>query len=315
MIPFMSRFTLFKQIPRSDFFFVAVLSLLCFGLFFIDNELRPSNDEDSERVKVEILEVDNSNLEQSGIIQTGIQDLELEILSGTFRGKRLHSENQLMGRLEFDKIFVEGDKALAVLTLSPSHDEIRLIHVIDHYRLNTELILVLLFAGFLIYYARWVGIKSILSFLFTGLVIWKILLPGFLLGYHPVLLSIGVVCVLTCVIVFLVAGWNRKGFVAFSGAMTGVLLTCFMALFFDVFFQVHGAVKPFSETLLYSGYSNLNLTDIFLAGIFISSSGAVMDIAMDIAASQHEVLLQNPEISRKNWCARALRWGVPWLEP
>ena len=72
-----------------------------------------------------------------------------------------------------------------------------------------------------------------------------------------------------------------------------------MALFFDVFFQVHGAVKPFSETLLYSGYSNLNLTDIFLAGIFISSSGAVMDIAMDIAASQHEVLLQNPEISRK----------------
>jgi uncharacterized membrane protein len=81
--------------------------------------------------------------------------------------------------------------------------------------------------------------------------------------------------------------------------MSGVAVTCIMAILFGTLFNIHGAIKPFSETLLYSGYNYLNLTEIFLAGIFISSSGAVMDIAMDISASQAEVYQANKGISRK----------------
>ncbi len=98
---------------------------------------------------------------------------------------------------------------------------------------------------------------------------------------------------------FLVAGTNKKGIVAFLGAMSGIAITCAMAIIFGNLFNIHGAIKPFSETLLYSGFAHLNLTEIFLAGIFISSSGAVMDISMDIAASQAEVINHNPNISSK----------------
>ena len=38
-----------------------------------------------------------------------------------------------------------------------------------------------------------------------------------------------------------------------------------------------------AETLLYSGCYHLNLTKIFLAGTFVASFGAVMDLAMDIS--------------------------------
>jgi uncharacterized membrane protein len=39
------------------------------------------------------------------------------------------------------------------------------------------------------------------------------------------------------------------------------------------------------------------LTRIFLAGIFLASSGAVMDLAMDVASGMNEVVLRKPDIS------------------
>ena len=46
----------------------------------------------------------------------------------------------------------------------------------------------------------------------------------------------------------------------------------------------------YSESLLYSGFPDLNLTKIFMAGIFIGSSGAMIDLAVDITSSVCEVI-------------------------
>jgi len=72
-----------------------------------------------------------------------------------------------------------------------------------------------------------------------------------------------------------------------------------MALCFTKPFRISGAVLPFSETLLYSGFAHLNLTRIFIAGVVLSASGAVMDLAMDISAAMSEIIRHHPEISRK----------------
>jgi uncharacterized membrane protein len=49
--------------------------------------------------------------------------------------------------------------------------------------------------------------------------------------------------------------------------------------------------------LLFTGFPALKLSDLFLAGIFIASSGAVMDIAMDISASMNELVEQNVKMT------------------
>ena len=54
----------------------------------------------------------------------------------------------------------------------------------------------------------------------------------------------------------------------------------------------------YSETLLYSGYENLKLTEIFIASIFIASSGAVMDVAVDITSAVAEVVEKKPDITK-----------------
>ena len=54
----------------------------------------------------------------------------------------------------------------------------------------------------------------------------------------------------------------------------------------------------YSESLLYAGYQHLNLTQIFMASIFIGASGAVMDLSVDICSAVHEVVEKRPDISR-----------------
>ncbi|MFP4030407.1 MAG: YibE/F family protein, partial [Desulfococcaceae bacterium] len=102
---------------------------------------------------------------------------------------------------------------------------------------------------------------------------------------------------MTAVIVFLVAGPTRKGLVAFLGAFLGVLTSCLLAVHFTAKLHVHGAVLPFAETLLYSGFGHLDLSRIFVAAVFLAASGAVMDLAMDVSASMDEVVAKKPDIT------------------
>lgn len=244
-----------------------------------------------------ILEVDNEEVLQFNIIKTGSQKVSLRIDNTRYKGSKHTAYNQLIGKLELDKFLQKGDRVFVTLETTDNH--IDFVNVIDHYRLDIEWILFAAFIILLIAFAGITGIKALLSFLFTGLAIWKLLLPFFLKGYNPLLTAFGVVALLTFVIIFLVAGLNRKGFSAFLGAMTGVFFTAVLSIFFGQYFHIHGAVKPFSESLLYSGYAHLNLSDIFLSGIFIASSGAVMDIAMDIASAQWEIINHHPDITCK----------------
>ena len=211
----------------------------------------------------------------------------------------MNANNMLIGKMELDKMFAPGDGALVVLDLDKIGEKIVHANVIDHYRIRFELILFGIFLLLLLGFAGWTGLKAVLSFLFTAVVIWKLLIPGFLKGWDPIVLTLGIVMVLTAAIIFLVGGLTTKGLVAFLGAFLGILLTCVLSILFDRGFRIHGAVRQFSETLLYSGFPHLNLKKIFLSGIFLASSGAVMDLAMDISAAMQEVREKHPQISRK----------------
>ena len=66
---------------------------------------------------------------------------------------------------------------------------------------------------------------------------------------------------------------------------------------------------PFVQALLYSGLEKLDLADIFIGTLILSCSGAVMDLAMDIASSVEEVAKFNPELSMKELTDSGLRVG------
>jgi uncharacterized membrane protein len=251
-------------------------------------------------VKAVVTETDDTMVLQYGIVKQGVQNITARVLSGKFKGNTYEAANNIVGKMEIDKVFAVGDKILMGLSLNDAGDEVISSVAFDYYRINAEIILFLLFTGALIFFAGFTGLKSLLSFVLSVAVLWKVFIPSLLHGYlGPLAVSLLTVFFLTACIMFLVGGLNERGLISFLGACAGVLLTFLLALAFGSFFRVNGAVKPFTEILLYSGFPHLNITLIFLASIVISSSGAIMDVAMDIASALQEIKEKAPTISLK----------------
>lgn len=254
-----------------------------------------------------VLSTDESTVIDTGLVRSGEQRCQLEVLSGPFRGKRAEGRNMLNGSLEQDKLFAPGDKAL--VRINYQNGEILNISMIDHYRAPWELLLAALFILLLVAFAGWTGLRAVLSFILSVLMIWKVLVPLYLKGWNPIWVGLGITLALTVLIVSLVYGFDRRCAAAVSGSFLGILVTCMMGVAFTNLFQIHGAVMSYSESLLYAGYQHLNLTQIFMASIFIGASGAVMDLSVDITSAVYEVVQKQPALSRKEAIQSGLNVG------
>lgn len=231
----------------------------------------------------------------------------MELLDGKFKGEKVSGINLLSGSLENDKIYSAGDEALVVV--SYNNGGITSVTMTDHYRVDKEIILALMFVVLLILFAGKNGMFAVLSFVITVLMIWKILVPCYLKGMNPMWVGMGITVALTAVIIFLVYGVDKRTLTAFMGSMLGTVTTCVIGLIFTDLFKIHGAVMSYSETLLYCGYQHLNLTQIFTSGIFIGASGAMMDLSVDITSAVHEVIQKKPDISWKEAAKSGMNVG------
>lgn len=261
----------------------------------------------TDRCRAQVLATDESTVISSGLIRSGEQDCTVRLLGGRFKGQETQAYNLLTGSLQTDKIYAVGD--IAQVVISYQNDEIISVNMIDHYRLDKEVILLMVFSAVLIIFAKGIGLRSLLSFVITVLMIWKILVPGCLNGGNPILTGLAIITVLTVVIISLVYGYDRRFLAASSGVMLGVITTCILGIVFTRLFKIHGAVMANSESLLYSGYEYLNLTEIFMASIFIGASGAIMDIAVDITSAIYEVVEKKPEIDWKEAAMSGIHVG------
>lgn len=262
---------------------------------------------ESEKCKAEVISTDESSIISTGLIQSGEQICQLELLNGKFKGEKVSGINLLSGSLENDKIYSAGDEALVVVSYNDSG--ITSVTMTDHYRVDKEIILALMFVVLLILFAGKNGMFAVLSFVITVLMIWKILVPCYLKGMNPMWVGMGITVALTAVIIFLVYGVDKRTLTAFMGSMLGTVTTCVIGLIFTDLFKIHGAVMSYSETLLYCGYQHLNLTQIFTSGIFIGASGAMMDLSVDITSAVHEVIQKKPDILWKEAAKSGMNVG------
>ena len=249
---------------------------------------------EAERCIAEVAAVDNSAIIDTGLVRSGEQRCTVVFQNGLFQGKTATAINLLQGSLEQDKLFSEGDKAQVVI--SYDGEIIKRVTMIDYFRVPGELLLAGLFILFLIVFAGRTGLRAILSFALTVLAIWKLLVPLYLNGYNPIWAGLLINLLLTTLIIALVYGFDNRCAAAVSGSFLGILVTCILGVIFTDLFKIHGAVMSYSESLLYTGFQHLNLTQIFMASIFLGSSGAVMDLSVDITSAVHEVVEKKPDI-------------------
>ncbi len=94
-------------------------------------------------------------------------------------------------------------------------------------------------------------------------------------------------------IIFLVAGCNKKGVTAFIGTLSGLGTALVVTFFFRQPGRAFGLTQPYVNALVFSGYYDLDIRQIFYSAIILGASGACMDIAMDIAAAMDEIKKKN----------------------
>ena len=281
---------------------VVVLALCCAALLLVPGARRLADD-GARTVCAEVVETDDSGLQLHGLVEFGTQLMKVRLPDG----RVFQAANELRAQMELDKKFAVGDTALVVLTPNAADGDILVAR--DHWRMGWGFAF---FAGFcvlLCVFGGWTGLKALFSFVFSCLVVWKLLIPLVLAGWHASTVVFVTVAVLTGVIMYLVAGWTRKGISAFAGAMLGVVASLALAHFFGRVMNVNGATMPFAQQLLYSGFSGLDLQDIFFGAIVLASSGAVMDLAMDISAGVSEVARHSPGLGRRELFMSGIRIG------
>jgi len=262
----------------------------------------------SEGARAKVVAVDNSSIYDNGLIRQGDQKCEIEILSGAHKGEIATAINMLIGKMDLDKLFEPGDIGWVIIE-NKNDGSINFVNMVDYFRFPKELLLIGLFAALLVVFSGFTGVRTILSFTFTLLAIWKILIPLSLNGYPPLLVALLVGSLITVTTLLMVAGFSQKAYAAIGGAIVASLLTCLLAVVFTRYLGIHGAILQWSESLLYSGFQNLDLTQIFMAGVYLACSGAILDLAVDISAALDEIVIHKPDISRKELLTSGLTIG------
>lgn len=262
----------------------------------------------SQRARV--LAVDNSDLHVLGHVKYGTQKLDVEMLGAEHALERRLAGNTVRAQMELDSIYSPGDVIL-VATRSecdePQENDVLIAR--SHWRLGVIISAFVLFAIFLVMFGGATGLNALSSFILCALVVWKVVVPLVLRGWNASVVALSAVSLMTALVMVLVGGFTKKTVVATGGSMLGVMAGLALAHLFGSAMGINGATLPFVQTLVYSGAAELDLADLFIAATVIASSGAMMDLAMDISAGVAEVHRHNPTLTSKELFASAIRIG------
>ncbi|PAB59601.1 YibE/F family protein [Anaeromicrobium sediminis] len=279
------------------FIFLVIVSLIV-SIIYIDSHNKSKESMNYIEAKAKVLKIDNSNVNRAGISRIGDQSLDIKILNTKFKNEEIKAVNHLTGSLEIDDFYKERDTILVSLMIE--NDMIVGAKTVSLYRQDWQFILFGIFVLCLLIYAKLIGLKALFSFVASLFVIWEVLIKNLLAGKNPLIITTLALTLLSGIIIFSVAGINKKGISAFVGTMFGLISTIIITVFFGNRMGFYGMTTPFAQTLMFSGYMDLNMQHIFYATIIIGASGAAMDIAMDIAASMEEIKINMPHISKKD---------------
>jgi uncharacterized membrane protein len=282
-----------QKLVTKDTVLIAVVLAVSAVLFFQMNPSTPG----VETVAARVTQIDDDSDMISGWLKVGGQEITARILSGPFRGREITVQNSLVGNLMFDRYVRVGDRA--IFTLSLENGKVKGATLVDYDRQIWHLSLFVIFAGFLILFARSVGIKAVISFIFTTIVLVSIGIPLILAGNDPLVICLTLAILFGVTTLLLVGGFSLRTLAAVVGFFISLLLAAGLTVVAGKGLRLGTAVSDTALTLFYSGHSQLDISRIFFGAVILGASGAMLDIAISIATAVREVARANPTLGSK----------------
>ena len=291
---------------------LVIITLLVPMTVWADENYDDQNEEtvsDNERGKIieVISEINVEDLSGEDEFEYPRQIVKIRILTGKYKGQEFIIENALPDIEIYEIRVSKGDEVILEVQ---EEGDIPTFYIADFARDKYLMYLIIAFTILLIAVGGIKGVKSMVTLLITGVIIWKGMLPLILKGYNPIWVSIVSSIVITVLTLVIVAGINMKSISAMIGTAGGVLVAGFLAYLIGTAAKLTGLSSHESNMLMYIPQNiSFDFRGLLFSGIIIGTLGAVMDVGMSIASSMHEMLEIHPEISPKELIKSGLNVG------
>ena len=271
-----------------------LLVLLTTSLVFAEENPMDNLEVNQERAKILSVEEIELDEEELGII--GKQLVQLEVLTGEYKGEKLEIENDLSGHPSYDIVVSQGDKV--IIGIETMDGELGEVYITDFSRQEYIILLGGVFLILILVIGGEKGFKAILTLILTLLLIFKLLLPLTIKGYNPIPISTIIAILITFLTMLVIGGVNYKSISASIGTSLGVFIAGLLAYIIGSKAKLTGLSAEEAVSLTYL-IKDINMQNLLFAGILLGSLGAVMDVGMSIASSIQEIYTANNEIGQK----------------
>ena len=207
--------------------------------------------------------------------------------------------NRTMERSFYNIMAKPGDKVILALMTDPAGKTT--YHIADYARSNGLLWLAGLFIVMLLLFGRGVGLRAVFV-IGTSLVILYYGFVGQVMagGINVILLTFIVAILISIITLFSVSGGREpKTWAAFIGTLGGVAAAGVLAGVAVKFMHLTGLSSEEAMILKATVLKHVDFQGILFAGVILGALGAVMDVAISIAAAQQEVARNCLSLTRR----------------
>lgn len=262
----------------------------------------------AENVRAEVLEIrEEGEIDMGGTLQR-YQIARVELLEGDFAG--------LIRDIDYGRrqIFPPGTSYLKagdqiLVVLGQDATGALTVYFADFVRIKPLLWLFAAFAAAILLISRWKGLRSLLSMVFSLMVIIGYVVPSILAGEDPLTVSISGSIVLLAVTLYLTYGWNLKTHASVASMVLVLLITGILAVVFVNFTRLRGTGDESAMFLLQSMNLQINLRGLLLGGMIIGALGVLDDLVTTQSSAVFELHRANPALGFRELFRSAMRIG------
>ncbi|MCX5042045.1 YibE/F family protein [Aldersonia sp. NBC_00410] len=183
------------------------------------------------------------------------------------------------------------------------------LYAFDDYARGFPLLaIVVVFAVVVIAVARWRGLRALLGLLFTFAVVVKFLLPALLDGQPAIPVALVAGGMILYVVLYLAHGVSLRTSSALLGTLAAMLLAAVLSYVTIRMTQLTGLSEE-QNTNVATYLEHVSITGLLLAGFIIGSLGVLNDVTITQASAAFELASLDPDSSRRNVFAAAMRVG------
>ena len=254
--------------------------------------------------KIVSVEKDNYSEDDESLAMTTVT-FEAKALSGTRRGMTLRCVQELDSVYGLALPQVKA-RDTVLLDVQKTGDGASSFVLTDFVRSGPLLLLGALFAVLLVLFGRKKGADTLISFAFSIAAIFLVLVPALLSGRNIYLWSLLICVYIVVTNLLIVQGPSPKSLSAALGCLGGVLCAGLIMLLVNRPMHITGLME---EDSIYLKAIGIDIRATVFCMILIGSVGALMDVAMDIAAALKELRQGRPDIGTKELMRAGLNIG------